>query len=140
MAFAAGKAGVFKIDDAAAGLTDLSPYLDNVDFPREVAALETTAFGKTSRNYIVGLINGTISISGKWDGGVDPAPDVTLSGVLGQAATLSFEYGPEGSTGGMIKYSGECILTSYRISTPVDGVVSFSADFQITDNVTRGTW
>ena len=60
--------------------------------------------------------------------------------VLGQDATVSFEYGPEGSTSTRVKYSGECILTSYETSAGVGDVVSFTASFQISGAVTRGTW
>ena len=58
----------------------------------------------------------------------------------GQAATLSFEYGPEGSTAGDAKYTGECIMTSYEKSGAVGDVVTYSAEFQVTGAVTRGTW
>jgi hypothetical protein len=39
-----------------------------------------------------------------------------------------------------VKYTGEAILTSYSISNPVADVVTFSADFQVTGAVTRGTY
>ena len=54
--------------------------------------------------------------------------------------TLSFEYGPEGSASGRIKYTGECIMTSYEVSAAVGDAVQASADFQVTGAITRGTW
>lgn len=139
MAFVHGKSAVFKIDNSSGTLTDISAYCDNIDFPQSVETAETTTFGTASKTYIVGLKDSTISVSGKWDGAVS-AVDVTLAGTLGQAASLTFEYGPSGSTAGNVKYTGECYLTGYSVSAPVGDVVTFSADFQVTGNVTRTTF
>ena len=89
-----------------------------------------------SSDLIVGLTDSTISVSGTWDATVD----AHLAGILGQAASVSFEYGPEGTTSTYIKYSGECYLTSYEKSGTVGDAVKFSAEFQVTGAVTRGTW
>ena len=40
---------------------------------------------------------------------------------------------------GKIKYTGECILTNYAMSSPVGDVVAYSADLQVSGAVTRGT-
>jgi len=107
-----------------------------VDFSRDVDNPEVTTFGDDDREYIVGLRGATISISGFWD--------ATLDGVLGQvvgaSTSLDFEYGPQGSTVGDVKYSGSCIMNSYAPSSPVDGPASWSADFVITGAVARGTY
>lgn len=139
MAFDAGKGQVFKVDNSAGTLTDISAFLTDVGFPREVDTEEVTTLGKNAKVYIVTLTDATISIEGKWDGAAS-ALDATLSGILGQAATVSFEYGPGGSTTGDIKYTGEAILTSYEPSGSVGGAVEFSAEFQVTDAVTRSTY
>lgn len=138
MAFGHGKSAVFKIDDSGGTLRDISSYINEASMPRSIETAETTTFGVSggSKTYITGLNDTTISISGLFDS----VSDGYLAGVLGQAATLSFEYGPLGSTGGFIKYSGECIMTSYEVSSSVGDVVSASAQFQVTGAVTRGTW
>jgi len=138
MAFVHGKSAVFKLDDSGGTLRDLSAYLDDLGFPRDIETAETTTFGVSgsAKTYIVGLSDATISISGKFDS----TADGYLAGVLGQSATLSFEYGPEGSSSGKVKYSGECIMTSYEVSASVGDVVTASADFQVTGQITRGTW
>jgi hypothetical protein len=63
-----------------------------------------------------------------------------IAGGLGADDSLSFEYGPEGSASGRIKYTGECICTSYEPGSPVGDVVTYSAEYQITGPVTRGTY
>lgn len=138
MAFVHGKSAVFKVDDSGGTLRDLSAYLDDIGFPRDIETAETTTFGVagSAKTYIVGLSDATISISGKFDA----TADGYLAGVVGNSATLSFEYGPAGSTGGNVKYTGECIMTSYEVSASVGDVVTASADFQVTGQITRTTW
>lgn len=134
--FRHGKAAVFKVDDSGGTLRDISNTLNSVTFPREAEVLETTSFGSSDRTYIVGFKNGTISIEGSFDATVDGY----LAGILGQDATVSFEYGPEGSTSTYTKYTGEAILTSYETSAGVGDIVAFSAEFQISGAVTRGAY
>ena len=134
--FRHGKSTVFKVDNNAGSLTDISNTLTDVSFPQSVDTAETSAFGSSAKSYIVGLTDSTLSISGNFDATVD----AHLAAVVGQAATLSFEYGPEGSTAGQVKYTGEAILTSYEKSGAVGDVVTYSAEFQVTGAVTRGTY
>jgi hypothetical protein len=134
--FTHGKATVFKVDNSGGSLTDISNVLTDVSFPQTVETAETSSFGSSAKTYVVGLSDATISASGNFDATVD----AHLSGILGQAATVSFEYGPEGLATGDSKYTGECILTSYEKSGAVGDVVTFSAEFQVTGAVTRGTY
>ena len=138
MAFVHGKSAVFKLDNSSGSLVDYSAYLDNVGFPRSVDTAETTTFGVSgsAKTYIVGLSDATVSLSGLFDA----TADATLAGVLGQAATISFEYGPAGSTAGLIKYSGEAIMKSYQVTAAVGDSVKASVELQVTGAVTRGTW
>lgn len=138
MPFRHGKNAVFKVDNSGGTLTDISAYLSEVSMPRSIETAETTTFGVTggAKTYVTGLNDSTLSVSGKFDSTVD----AHLVAVIGQDATLSFEYGPAGSTTGYIKFTGECILTKYDLSSPVGDVVTFSADFQISGPVTRATY
>jgi hypothetical protein len=135
MAFVHGKSSVFKLDNSGGSLTDISTYVNSVDFPETADVAETTTLGSSSKSYIVGLKDATLSISGLWDATIDGI----LGAVVGQTASLSFEYSPEGTTSGKVKYTGECIVTSYSQSSPVGDVVGFSADMQVSGNVTRAT-
>lgn len=134
--FTHGKATVFKVDNSGGTLTDISNVLTDVSFPQTVETAETSSFGSSAKTYVVGLSDATVSVSGNFDATVD----AHLSGILGQAASVSFEYGPEGLATGDAKYTGECILTSYEKSGAVGDVVTFSAEFQVTGAVTRGTY
>lgn len=138
MAFKHGKNASFKVDNSGGTLTDISTYLNEVSLPRSIETGETTSFQTTggAKTYVVGLNDSTVSISGTWDATLD----AHLAGILGQDASVSFEYGPEGTATGAVKYTGEGLMTSYETSSPVADVVTFSAEFQVTGTVTRGTF
>ena len=61
--FSTGKAAVFEIDDTGGTSRDISDVLNSVDFPETTDTAEVTAFGASSRSYIVSLESATISIS-----------------------------------------------------------------------------
>lgn len=143
MAFVHGKSTVFKLDNAAGTIVDLSSYLDDVGFPESIETGETTTFGAagSSKTYIVGLNDRTVSLAGKWDATLDAHFAAVIAAQAdGTVASSSFEFGPAGSTAGLVKYSGEALVTSFEVSNPVGDVVTFSAELQVTGQVTRGTW
>ena len=132
--FAHGKSTDFAIDDTGGSSRNISDTLTDVSFPQTIDTAETTAFGSSNKSYILGLKDTTISVSGIWDATVDGY----ISGT--EPASRSFIYGPAGSTGGNVKYTGEAIMTNYAVSNPVGDVVTFSMDLQVTGAVTRGTY
>ena len=134
--FRHGKSTVFKVDNNAGTLTDISNTLTDVSFPQSVDTAETSAFGASAKAYIVGLTDGTFSGSGNFDATVD----AHLAAIVGKADSVSFEYGPEGSTATYVKYTGEALLTSYEKSGAIGDVVTYSAEFQVTGAITRGTY
>jgi len=133
--FVHGKSVDFALDDTGGTSRNISDTLNSVDFPETTETADTTAFGSSSRSFIVGLESATISISGLWDATVDGY----MKGGT-EPASRSFIYGPAGSTGGNVKYTGEAIMTNYSVSSPVGDVVTYSADLQVTGAVTRGTY
>jgi len=133
--FVHGKSVDFALDDTGGTSRNISDTLNSVDFPETTETADTTAFGSSSRSFIVGLETATISISGLWDATVDGY----MKGGT-EPASRSFIYGPAGSTGGNVKYTGEAIMTNYSVSSPVGDVVTYSADLQVTGAVTRGTY
>jgi len=133
--FVHGKSADFSIDDTGGTPRNISNTLTSVDLSESTETGETTAFGSSSKSYVVGLEDATISISGIFDATVDSY----LKGGA-EPASRTFIVGPAGSTGGNVKYTGECIMTSYAISPPVGDTVTFSADFQCTGAITRTTY
>jgi hypothetical protein len=81
----------------------------------------------------------TIPLSGVWDDTASTGQDVVLEGLKTDGAN-AFVYGPSGDTGGMVKYTGNAILTAYARTTPIGGVVAWTASFQVTGDITRTTF
>ena len=131
-----GKDLNFTLDNSGGTPVDLSAYVmgSGVDFGRDIEALLTTTAGDNSNTYIPGLKDATFSVEFDYN---DTLVD-HLDGVYG-SASLSFVYGPSGSTSGYNKYSGECMMTSVPITSPI-GLNTVSADFQVTGDVTAGTY
>jgi hypothetical protein len=131
--FTHGKNAAFKIDDSGGTLRDISDVLTDVAVSRTADVAEVSAFSNSSKAYVAGLKDATITVSGSFDATVDGY----LSGILGSEG--SFEFYPIGTTSGNPKSSGECILTSYDRTPDVGGAVSFTASFQVSGDVTEGT-
>lgn len=139
--FVHGKGGYFQLDNAAGTLVDLSQYLDNVGFPSEVDAAETTAFGNNDKTYIVGLGDQKISLTGKWDSTLDTHMTAAIAAQkAGTLASASWVFGPAGSTTGKPKYSGEAIITSFELDDKVSDVITWKSDLQTTGTTTRGVF
>ena len=131
--FTHGKNAAFKIDDSGGTLRDISNVLTDVAVSRTAEVAEVSAFSNSSKAYVAGLKDATITISGSFDATVDGY----LSGILGVEG--SFEFYPIGTTGGNPKASGEAICTSYDRTPDVGGAVTFTAAFQVSGDVTEGT-
>jgi predicted secreted protein len=134
MAFNHGSKASLQINDGSS-LRDLSSILTSVTFPQTLDTAEVSALGNTSKAYIVGLRDSTLSIEGIYD----PTADGYLNTIAGLSTATAFEYFPNGTPVGSTKpkFSGNCILTSYEVGTPVDGAATFTAEFQVSGAVTR---
>jgi hypothetical protein len=133
-----GRDADFRLDNAAGSLIDLSRKGMSINFSREAPPDEATAFQPPGgdREYISGGFK-----DNKFDveGFVDATVATHMNAILGQEATSSFQIGPEGTTSGNRKYTGECFLTNY-VEQIVLGVNKFTASFQVTGQVTVGTY
>ena len=139
--FRHGKNAYFALDGTAGTLVSLSDTLNEISMPREIETAETTAFGNNDKTYITGLTDATISLSGMFDATVDALVAGDISNLRsGSVSSLSFEYGPSGSAATSRKFSGEALITSYEVSSPVGDVVTYSLELQVTGSVTAGTF
>jgi len=139
--FSHGKNAVFKIDNAAGSLIDISNTVNDVSVSRAIETGETTSFGNSSKTYIVGLADATISVSGSFDATVDNHLTTLIDAqIAGTNASASFEAGPQGTAVSSVKYTGESIVTSYEVNPTVGDVVTYSLEIQVTGAVSRTTY
>ena len=117
--------------------SDLSAFFNDASVTRSVETAETTAFGASSKTYIVGLKDGTVSLTCMFDGS-SGAVDEVLQGVLGteDGANLSVFF--DGMTAGNRVSLAKVEETSYDISAPVGDVVAASAELQADGGVDTG--
>lgn len=130
MAFIHGKSAIVLQNEF-----NLSSYFNDVSISRSIETAETTAFGASAKAYIVGLIDGTLSLSGMFDGAAN-AIDAEMTDVLGVNAGAVISASVSGVTTigtRMISTTGK--LTSYEVTSPVGDVVSANAEFQADDGI-----
>jgi predicted secreted protein len=134
--FKHGKNAQFELEG-----TNLSNTLNEISMPREIETAETTAFGTQDKTYIVGLSDATVSVSGMFDATTDSAISTIISNLKsGSIASASFTYGPSGSAASSPKFTGEALVTSYEISSPVGDVITYSLELQCTGAVSGTTY
>lgn len=116
---------------------NLSGFFNDASANRSVETAETTVFGKNSKTYIVGLMDGTISLSGLFDGAAN-AVDAVLQATLGveDSGVVTVLY--DGATAGNRVQMAITESTSYDISAPVGDVVSASAELQADGGIDNG--
>lgn len=135
MAFTHGKNSVFKVQNSAGTLTDISAFGMKGDLKQTADTPETTTFGAAAKSYIGGLPDGTFAFDFVWDGAAGNI-DATLSGILG--ALKNFEFHPAGTAVGNPKYTGSAILKAFEVSSDIGDVVKGSCEFQCSGAITRG--
>lgn len=134
-----GKDSYFAVDDGGGAVVDISDRLDDASSSASRDTAETSAFGNSNKQYIAGLRDGTISVSGHFDSDAGKVHQV-LSAIYTNDTPQDFEFGPEGNTSGDTLISGQCFLTSYEVSSSVSDKVSVSAEFQVTGGLSYGSF
>lgn len=138
MPFSHGSKAKVSLDNSAGTLTDISSYVTNISMPRSLDTSDASVLGLTSKQYVVGMDDATVSLDCKFD----PVIDALLDGIkYGTAAgtSLTLRYDPQGSTTGLPRYTMECWLTSFEVNTPIGDVASISVSLQVTGGITRST-
>lgn len=128
-----------RLDDSAGTLIDISTQCTEFNLTNSVESFDVTAFQSTNKEYLVGFSDGKISINGF----VDATINTHLMGLVatsGSGSTRSFQWGPEGTTAGLPKFTGECFVTDYAPKSSVSGANTFSLSLQITGAITVGTY
>jgi hypothetical protein len=141
MSFFDSKVSKFLIDDTGSVQRDLSAYITEVrGLPGPRHLNEVTALGDSGARFIPGLEDVTITLNGIFDNTATSGPDAVMGPLRTHTSAVDFEYGPEGSTSGDVKYSGTCWVLSYDLRSRVGSRVEWSAALQVEATVSRGTY
>lgn len=132
MAQVHGKSGAILVN-----AKDCSPFTNSIEFKQAADSHDTTTFGATGHVYAGGLTDGTVALKGVYDNTAMTGPRAAIKASLG--ASVAFKYRPEGIGTGKPESTCNVVITSYEESVPVDDMVMWSAEFQISGAVTDGT-
>jgi hypothetical protein len=117
---------------------DFSSYFNDVSASTMVETAETSTFGSDAKEYITGLVDGTVSLSGMFEGTENVGTDDYFSAVLGVATKQKVIVAPEGHALGSRAVMLESDATSYEVSGAIADVVQASAEFQSSEGVEHG--
>lgn len=135
MAFRHGKNTVVLIKEF-----DLSSYFNDATTSASVETAETTTYGVAngSKTYVTGHNDGTVSLSGLFEGAAGGV-DQVLTSVIGSSTDVNFTIANDGGMAvGRRCTIGQSIETSYEVNSPVADVVSVSAELQPDGGIQRG--
>lgn len=121
---------------------DISVHTRNTEWKHTGDTHDVTTYKEddtdTAKEYIAGLTDGTVTISGVYDTDVTTGPAKVLEPLLGGAA-VPFAYAVEGIGTGKPLRSCNVIVSSYNETSPVADLVTWTSDLQITGMVTPTT-
>lgn len=136
-----GKDSYFALEDSAATtLRNIGVHCDNISLDRDLDMADSTTIGAESKTFLPGLDGAKIALAGKFDSLATTGPDTVLALNFAAKVKVGFEYGPEGNAAAAVKYSGECYVDKYQISSPLEGIVKFTASITVDGAVTRGVF
>ncbi len=112
---------------------DISAYCNSSNIKRSADSHDTTTYGRNSHRYDGGLLDGTASLGGFYDSTAVTGPRAVLEPLIGTTVTLTHQ--PEGAGSGKPQDVFEAVLTDYTEDKPIADMVTWSAEFQIADDV-----
>lgn len=132
MGFVHGKSTYTSLDDS-----DISEFCNNVEFSRESDSHDTTTFGRDSKRYQGGLLDGTATLSGFYDDSESEGPAGVVEPMIG--TNVQLVYRPEGTGDGKPEKTVEVLVTSYNETAPVADMITWESECQFSGDVEKTT-
>jgi hypothetical protein len=111
----------------------LSAYCNDSEFGRTSDSHDVTTYGKNSKCYSGGLLDGTFTMKGVYDNTTAGPRDI-IEPLIGTNVTLIRRV--EGTGSGLPQDSVTVLVTKYVETSPVADMVSWSCDCQCSDDIT----
>ena len=131
----------FFIDTTAGVSSEITPYIISIDGlpgPRKLS--EATALGDSGTKWHPSLEDVPFNIEMYWSDDALVGPDTVFGPLSRHTAAVDFNFGPEGSTNGDVKYYGKCWVRNYVITARVGGLVFAKVECQVNGQVSRTTF
>ena len=117
---------------------NFSSYFGDLTASNNVETAETTTFGDSAKNYIIGLEDGTVSLSGWFESTASTGTDQYFASVLGSTTKQKVIIAPAGHSVGARAILVQSDDTSYEVNSAIGDVVKASTEFQSTDGLDHG--
>lgn len=118
------------------GGADLSAYVTaSSELAKTTETHEVTAYGDSAKEYAPGLNDATFSMEGTYDSTSSTGPRAKLNSIYAGNVAVTISRKPEGTGSGKAEDEFSAILTSYVETAPVNDMISWSAEFQVTGAV-----
>lgn len=133
MAFIHGKNTVVKLN-----AVDLSAFTESTDWNEGVTAEKVTTYGsnRTRESYGASLGDGKITLKGTCDDG-GTGPTKTIQPLMDAGNAVTFLFQQRGTGAGKPQQSVSVIITAFNVSQPVNGFSKWTAELQMSGDVTR---
>lgn len=116
---------------------DISSWTNTSEMTRGAAGHNVTAYGKNSEVHTGGLLNGGFTCGGNYDNTVTTGTHAVLNPLVGTVVTVVRK--PEGNGVGKPIQTFDALLTQYVETNPVADIVTWSAQFTVSDDVVEAT-
>lgn len=135
MTFIHGKDTVILLKTATTAVTgaNISAYTNASELEQSADAHKVTGYGKTAHVKQGGLKDGKFTMSGTYDNTASVAPRALMNGKAGETMTIWRR--PEGTGTSKAQDKFDAVLVKYAESNPVADMVTWSAEFEVSDEV-----
>lgn len=128
----------FNLDNSSGTPVDLSTYLNAADETTTVNLEDSTTFGSSvvAKSNTVTLYEGGFIVRAPFHATLN----THLKALKGLTSTSTFILGPQGSTSGQERITGECRMTSFKRTGEVAGILRIEAEFRYDGTITEDTF
>ena len=116
---------------------DISPYCKTSSLELSADVHETTGYGKQAKTKSGGLLDGKFTMGGTYDNTASTGPRNALKPLVG--TTVAVVRKPEGTGTGKPQDAFSGVLSKYVETNPVDDMVTWSAEIEVSDVITTTT-
>ena len=135
MAFFDSSISRFHIADTTGASRDLSASITEIQgIPGSRSLIEVTSLTDDGPTYVGGARDSAFSLTGIFD----DATDAVLGGLLSHPSPVEFRYAPAGTSVGSVKYSGQCWVERYEVSSTAGDRVGYTATLRVEGSISRG--
>jgi hypothetical protein len=112
---------------------DLSTFMTSMESSWDLDMADTTTFGSTWKSGLAGVPGGKLAIAGNYDPTATTGPGAVLWAAFTGGVPVTGLVYPGGTAAGQALWTitSGCLVTAYAESSPVGGIVSWTASIDV---------